>query len=178
MDLPAGMRLSFEDNPSREDRNFVDEGLGAHNAQFLADTRYSYFGLFVRDDGGLIRAGLIGYCYAGWLFINLLWVEAGLRRRGIGRSLVALAERHGLEFGCHSAWLDTFSSGPPCVFCGFVGRPSILPNGNGQPNFFGFRQSGARHSERRPWRLAACRFALLEKSGRRSLARALSDQCR
>ncbi len=109
MDLPAGMQLSFENNPSREDRNTVDDGLGAHNALFLEDNRYSYFGLFVRDDGGTIRAGLVGYCYAGWLFVNLLWVEDGLRRRGIGSGLLAAAERHGREFGCHSAWLDTFS---------------------------------------------------------------------
>src|SRR5438067_11717879 len=109
MDLPTGMRLSFEDEPTREDRDVIDEGLGAHNAPFLENPGYSYFGLFVRDEGGAIRAGLIGHCYAGWLFVNLLWVEAGLQRRGIGSFLLAAAERHGREFGCHSSWLDTFS---------------------------------------------------------------------
>ena len=109
MDLPPGLSLSFENNPSREDRDVVDDGLGAHNAAFLDDSRYSYFGIFVRDEAGTIRAGLVGYCYAGWLFVNLLWVEDGLRRRGIGRSLLAEAEGHAREFGCHSAWLDTFS---------------------------------------------------------------------
>jgi len=109
MDLPPGLRLSFEDNPSRKDRDFIDDGLGIHNAQFLEDSRYSYFGLFVRDQAGGIRAGLVGHCYAGWLFVNLLWVEAALRRGGIGGFLLAEAERHAREFGCHSAWLDTFS---------------------------------------------------------------------
>jgi GNAT superfamily N-acetyltransferase len=107
--LPSGLRLSFEDNPSWQDRDRVDDGLGAYNAPFLADSRYSYFGIFVRGDADAIRAGLIGNCYAGWLFINLLWVAAELRRRGIGQGLVAEAEQHGREFGCHSAWLDTFS---------------------------------------------------------------------
>ena len=109
MDLMPGLRLSFEDDPSPEDRDLIDEGLGAHNAPFLKDPSYSYFGIFVRDDAGAIRAGLIGNCYAGWLFIHLLWVEADLRRRGIGRGLIAAAERHARLFGCHSAWLDTFS---------------------------------------------------------------------
>jgi GNAT superfamily N-acetyltransferase len=109
MDLPPGLRLSFEDDPSWQDRDVVDEGLGAHNTPFLENPGYSYFGIFVRDEAGAIRAGLIGNCYAGWLFVNLLWVEAGLRRRGIGGGLLAAAERHGREFGCHSAWLDTFS---------------------------------------------------------------------
>ena len=107
MTLPPGFRLSFEDNPSWADREIVDDGLGAHNAPFLQDSRYSYFGIFVRDESDRIRAGLVGNCYAGWLFINLLWVEDELRRRGIGGLLVGEAERHARVFGCHSAWLDT-----------------------------------------------------------------------
>jgi GNAT superfamily N-acetyltransferase len=113
MKLPRGLRLSFEDRPSPADREFIDEGLGAYNAPFLRDPSYSYFGIFVRDDAsgtqGAIQAGLIGNCYAGWLFVALLWVHADLRRIGIGRGLMAEAERHGREFGCHSAWVDTFS---------------------------------------------------------------------
>ena len=109
MSLPPGMRLSFEDDPPQHDREAIDEALGAYNAPFLADPRYSYFGVFVRDDAATIRAGLIGNCYAGWLFVNLLWVHAELRRMGIGKQLIAEAERHAIAFGCHSAWLDTFS---------------------------------------------------------------------
>jgi GNAT superfamily N-acetyltransferase len=109
MQLPPGLRLSFEDEPSWADREFIDEGLGAYNAGFLHDSRYSYFGIFVRDEAASIRAGLIGNCYAGWLFVALLWVHADLRRIGIGHLLMAEAERHGREFGCHSAFVDTFS---------------------------------------------------------------------
>ena len=113
MDLPPGLRLSFEKDPSWQDREFVDEALGGYNAAFLADNRYSYFGIFLRDERPespeAIRAGLIGHCYAGWLFINLLWVHENLRRRGVGQRLLADAEEHGREFGCHSSFLDTFS---------------------------------------------------------------------
>ena len=116
--LPPGLALSFEHDPSWTDRDFIDDGLGAYNAPFLRDPRYSYFGIFVRQEAakafdGAIRAGLIGNCYAGWLFINLLWVHADLRRSGIGSRLVAAAERHAVEFGCHSAWVDTFSFQAP-----------------------------------------------------------------
>ena len=109
MDLPPGLRLSFEKDPSWEDREAIDEALGAYNAPFLADSRYSYFGNFVRDEAGAIRAGLIGHCYAGWLFVALLWVDADLRRKGIGQCLMHEAERHARQFGCHSAFVDTFS---------------------------------------------------------------------
>ena len=113
MELPPGLRLCFEDQPSWADRELIDDALGAYNAPFLRDSRYSYFGIFVRDGAATIRAGLIGNCYAGWLFVNLLWVHPDLRQSGIGRGLVADAERHALAFGCHSAWLDTFSFQAP-----------------------------------------------------------------
>ena len=109
MELPPGLRLSIEKNPSWEDRDLIDNGLGDYNAAFLRDNSYDYFGIFVRGDSGAIRAGLIGHVYAGWLFVNLLWVRHELRRRGIGQGLLAEAERRALALGCHSAWLDTFS---------------------------------------------------------------------
>jgi GNAT superfamily N-acetyltransferase len=85
------------------------EALGAYNAPFLRNPPYSYFGIFIRDEANAIRAGLIGNCYAGWLFVALLWVHADLRRIGIGSRLMAEAERHGRDFGCHSAFVDTFT---------------------------------------------------------------------
>jgi GNAT superfamily N-acetyltransferase len=109
VDLPPGCRLSIEKNPSWEDRLTIDEALGSYNAAFLQDNRYDSFGLFVRDDSGTIRAGLVGHIYAGWLFIHLLWVHADLRRSGIGTGLVDEAERRAIAFGCHSAYVDTFS---------------------------------------------------------------------
>ena len=111
--LPCGLRLSFEDRPTWAEREFIDNALGDYNAPFLQDPGYSYFGIFVRDDNRAIHAGLIGNCYAGWLFTNLLWIHADLRRQGIGRRLIGEAERHARAFGCHSAHVDTFSFQAP-----------------------------------------------------------------
>lgn len=111
MNLPPGLRLSVEQNPSWSDREVIDGALGAYNAPFFDGPAYDYFGLFVRrvDATNEIRAGLIGWCYAGWLFTALLWVHADLRRHGIGTALLAEAERRAIAFGCHSAHVDTFS---------------------------------------------------------------------
>jgi len=105
-ELPPGLTLSFENEPAWQDRELIDEGLGAFNAPFLREAAAD-------ASDGAIRAGLIGHCYAGWLFIALLWVHADLRRSGIGSRLIAAAERHAIEFGCHSAWVDTFSFQAP-----------------------------------------------------------------
>jgi GNAT superfamily N-acetyltransferase len=109
MKLPPGCRFSVEANPSWDDRECIDIALGEYNKVFLQDDRYDYFGLFVRDGDDRIRAGLIGNLYAGWLFINLLWVHADLRRSGIGSDLVGEAEQRAIAFGCHSSHVDTFS---------------------------------------------------------------------
>jgi GNAT superfamily N-acetyltransferase len=109
VNLPSGCRLSIEQNPTWEAREFIDEQLGDYNAAFLSDNSYDYFGLFVRGENDAIRAGLVGHLYSGWLFINLLWIETALRRTGIGTALIAEAERRAVDFGCHSAYVDTFS---------------------------------------------------------------------
>jgi 8-oxo-dGTP pyrophosphatase MutT (NUDIX family)/GNAT superfamily N-acetyltransferase len=113
VDLPTGFRVSFEDQPSAEDCDTIGYALDAYNREFLGETGYSRMGLFVRDERGAIMAGLVGSTYAGWLFVADLWVHAELRRRGIGRQLLAMAEHRAIELGCHSARLDTLSFQAP-----------------------------------------------------------------
>src|SRR5260370_40797159 len=107
MELPPGLRLSIEKNPAWEDRDRVDDGLGAYNAAFLSDNSYDYFGIFVRGDAGAIRAGLIGHIYAGWLFVNLLWLHADLRRGGIGPGVLARARPPRAARGRPADWRGT-----------------------------------------------------------------------
>jgi 8-oxo-dGTP pyrophosphatase MutT (NUDIX family)/GNAT superfamily N-acetyltransferase len=113
VDLPTGFRVSFEDQPSAEDCDTIGYALDAYNREFLGETGYSRMGIFVRDERGAIMGGLVGSTYAGWLFVADLWVHAELRRRGIGRELLAMAEQRALELGCHSARLDTLSFQAP-----------------------------------------------------------------
>ena len=113
MPLPPGLSLHHVDEISREDRQALNDALGAYNNAFLGDSGDASVGIFVRDQAGEMRAGLIGYTYAGWLFINLLWVHADLRRSGLGRGLMAEAERRGRKLGCHSAYVDTFTFQAP-----------------------------------------------------------------
>jgi 8-oxo-dGTP pyrophosphatase MutT (NUDIX family)/GNAT superfamily N-acetyltransferase len=113
MDLPEGLQISIEDEPATEDRRTLGQSLDRFNRDFLGDTKPSLLAVFVRDEAGRIVAGLDGSTYAGWLFVASLWVRAELRHRGIGRELLARAERRAVELGCHSVWLDTFSFQAP-----------------------------------------------------------------
>jgi mutator protein MutT len=113
VDLPPGYQISVEDQPSAEDCDAIGFALDAYNRDFLGETGYSRLGLFVRNGRGEIVAGLVGSTYAGSLFVADLWVHADLRRRGIGRELLNLAEQRAAALGCHSMRLDTFSFQAP-----------------------------------------------------------------
>jgi hypothetical protein len=85
MDLPPGWHLSIEDRPSPAARNRLGRERGKHNRPYLRDAKWQWLGVFVRDPGGDIAAGLAGSTYGDWLFVHDLWVRADLRRRGIGQ---------------------------------------------------------------------------------------------
>ncbi|GGC33845.1 hypothetical protein GCM10011504_10140 [Siccirubricoccus deserti] len=60
-----------------------------------------------------MAGGLFAETYAGWLFLHPHWLDARLRRGGLGRSVIALAEAAAMQHGCHSAYVDTFSFQAP-----------------------------------------------------------------
>jgi len=113
MDLPPGCRLSVEDRPAPAVRNRLPRELAKFNRQFLDKPEFQRLGIFVRDAHDDILAGLAGYTYAGWLFVENLWVSEAMRRRGLGREMMAQAEQRARERGCDSAYLDTFSFQAP-----------------------------------------------------------------
>ena len=111
--MPAGYRLSIEREPTLKDRRTLGDALGVFNEPFLPNADPHSLAVLVRGPGGELRAGLDGFTYAGWLFIRYLWVHAELRRSGVGRGLMAEAEREARRLGCHSVWVDTFSFQAP-----------------------------------------------------------------
>jgi GNAT superfamily N-acetyltransferase len=67
----------------------------------------------VCDAAGTIVGGLIAETEFQWLKISIMAVAQHLRRRGIGRQLVALAEQEAKARGCRHAYLDTMDYQAP-----------------------------------------------------------------
>ena len=107
--LPADHRLDFDSAPAAEVRAALAREInGFHARTFAYDPQR--FALLLRGPGEALRAGLIGVLSWEWLFVEAVWVHDDLRGQGVGRVLMARAEAHALEQGCHSAWLDTFQA--------------------------------------------------------------------
>jgi GNAT superfamily N-acetyltransferase len=108
--LPPGCRLDFTAKPRAEELDALSDGLEAFNERrWPGHQPWQEYAFLVRDGAAAVVAGIAGNTYAGWLFVQYLWVAEALRGGGIGRGLKAQAERLARTRGCHSAHLDTFS---------------------------------------------------------------------
>jgi GNAT superfamily N-acetyltransferase len=64
--------------------------------------------LTVRDNGNL-AGGLIFSVFGEWLEVEFLWVDGGVRGRGVGRNLLERAETFAKDCGCKTAVVYTMS---------------------------------------------------------------------
>ena len=62
----------------------------------------------MKDESGAVVGGLWGHTGYEWLFTQLLVVPESSRGAGLGRQLMAMAEKEAIVRGCAGAWLDTF----------------------------------------------------------------------
>ena len=94
------MQISVEDRPAPEDSDFVRNPLHHHNAAIAGPDNFGPLAIFLRDETGTIRAGLLGETFWQWLHISTVWVNESDRGNGLGIRLLALAEEEGIRRGC------------------------------------------------------------------------------
>jgi GNAT superfamily N-acetyltransferase len=69
--------------------------------------------LGVAGEKGKWAGGLVGLTYWNVLYVDLLWVEAKYRKRGVGRQLLERAELEARQKGCTLAHVNTHSLQAP-----------------------------------------------------------------
>jgi ribosomal protein S18 acetylase RimI-like enzyme len=110
---PADYAISSEPAASPDDVAVVREGLHQFNFAATGMTQVHSVSLLIRDGGGVVRGGLLGYVWAGWLHIEYLWMAQECRGRGLGSELLARAEQEAVEAGAGGAFLSTFDFQAP-----------------------------------------------------------------
>ena len=105
--------MEIEASPAAEDIRFLDDRLYEYNMEATGIRNGELLAIFVRDDAGVIDAGLSGWTWGDCCRVDKLWVRAALRGRGIGQRLLAAAEQEAARRGCRLIALDSHSFQAP-----------------------------------------------------------------
>lgn len=88
---------------------YVGRQLREFNYRYAGEyPEVQYIRLNAREDDGRVIGGLRALVSMYWLIVEVLWVEEGARRSGVGSRLLAEGERIGRELGATRATLETF----------------------------------------------------------------------
>lgn len=113
--MSGDLDFTLTNMPDASDREYIHERIKAFNdrvSRYHRAVRGSGGAplcIFVRDAQRRLVGGLTADTYWNWLEIDDLWLEEALRRRGLGRKLLSIAENEARRRGCTSAFLQTFS---------------------------------------------------------------------
>lgn len=97
---------------NNDDKNHINNELYKFNlAHFPEDLRgrYEQINLFLKDENGLVRGGLLGEACWNWLEIHTLLVDEETRKFGYGSKLLMEVEQIALEKKCDFIKVDTLS---------------------------------------------------------------------
>ena len=105
--------LTIVDDVDRKDVQFLDERLYEFNMKASGHRDGREIGIFLRDDGGRIKAGLYGWTWGGTCFIDKLWIDESWRGHGLGTRLMHAAEAEARTRGAAQMVLGTHSFQAP-----------------------------------------------------------------
>ena len=108
--------LKIEVEPVPKDVRFLEDRLYDYGVEQTGSDDGKWLSIFVRDDAGVIVAGLHGWTWCGACQVQTLWVRQDLRRQGYGQRLLAAAEQEARARGCDRLFLDTLSFQAPLFY--------------------------------------------------------------
>lgn len=95
-------------DPSQDDNAVVREGIVASIERILGE-RDKAFSIFLKDHSGKIFGGIQAFFDSESLYIDVLWVEEKLQKRGYGTKLLQAVEQEATKNGCKYLLADTWA---------------------------------------------------------------------
>ncbi len=90
-------------------KKIIGKGLNDYNVAQAGPYKYAEFIIGVRDAKGALRGGFLMEMLYETAFLKWAWVDEKVRRKSLGRTLMAVAEAEAKRRGAKNLWLDTFS---------------------------------------------------------------------
>lgn len=101
------MFFEYSNDKDSNDLKAVRVILDDFNREIAGPYHDKPLNIFIKDNNGVVKGGLIGVTYWNWLYVDYLAVDESLRGEGIGSELLKKAEAEAVRRGCHSVHLDT-----------------------------------------------------------------------
>lgn len=106
--------VTVTDAPSPEARALISDGLDQHNRDQVGTWDGTPLAVLVHDpDSGAVLGGLTGRTSLGLAFIDLVYLPASLRGRGLGTEVLQCAEAEARRRGCCAGVLYTITFQTP-----------------------------------------------------------------
>jgi GNAT superfamily N-acetyltransferase len=84
------------------------EGLITCYEREMRETRDKEFSVFLKNDLGEIFGGIQAHFDTESVYVEVLWVDEPLRKKGYGKKLLNAAELEAIKNGCVFSILDTW----------------------------------------------------------------------
>ncbi|MDX1992922.1 MAG: GNAT family N-acetyltransferase [bacterium] len=98
--------LPAVESPAPEDFNVLRQGLRDHAIGKGVKVDAQRLALFLRDEQGVVRGGLLGATYWGWLDVRTFWIDPDWRGHGYGAAMLRLAESEAIGRKCPNVVME------------------------------------------------------------------------
>ena len=106
------MELKLENTGSEKTQELANL-VRAYNRSKREPSKSEPLNIYLEDEQGNLKAGMVAETFGNWLEIEYLYVSDDLRGQGIGSKILKMAERESKERGCKSSFVDTFNFQAP-----------------------------------------------------------------
>lgn len=108
MKIKAGdYHFEYKEESIPEDEQVLFDGITDEAMLKKKMDRITPFGIFIKDSHGVVFGGVSGFSCYGCLYVDMLWLKDELRKKGLGKQLMAEAEKIGRERHCTFSTVDT-----------------------------------------------------------------------
>ena len=101
-------KIIVDHEPNQADNDALMEGLITCYEREMSETRDKEFSVFLKNDLGDIFGGIQAHFDTESVYVEVLWVDEKLRKKGYGRKLLNAAELEAIKNGCVFSTLDTW----------------------------------------------------------------------
>ena len=112
-----GDAVFLTDAPDEEAHRIVSEGLGDHAREQVGYWDLRPLAVLARDPATRrVLGGFIGRTSLGLMFLDMAFLPKELRNRGLGSSMLRMAEEEAARRGCRAGVLYTINSRAPSFY--------------------------------------------------------------